>query len=230
MVKYLSNWAASFKLWRPYLKPFLLFQLAMGVVGLVGLGIGAWGIWQISNTPDQVVYHAGPDQTLVTTLPDELAQLEASNDQAASPKPVTVYVSGAVKNPGIYQLEETARVGDALGVAGGPQERADDYFLHKSLNLAAGVSDGQHIYIPSIDEQVSQETVLSSSSTTTPATSTKTSINTASLDALDALPGIGPARAQQIIDSRPYDRVEELTLHKIIPESVFDQIQTMITI
>lgn len=58
----------------------------------------------------------------------------------------------------------------------------------------------------------------------------KIDINSASLADLDKLPGIGPARAQDITDNRPYQRIEDLLIKKAISRSVYEQIKDKITI
>lgn len=58
----------------------------------------------------------------------------------------------------------------------------------------------------------------------------KININSASLSDLDKLPGIGPARAQDIVDSRPYQRIEDLLIKKAISRSVYEQIKEKIAI
>jgi len=58
----------------------------------------------------------------------------------------------------------------------------------------------------------------------------KININSASLSDLDKLPGIGPARAQDIVDGRPYQRIEDLLIKKAISRSVYEQIKEKVTI
>lgn len=126
---------------------------------------------------------------------------------------ITVHISGEVASPGVYKLPDGACLDDAIKAAGG--FTSDAYT--QELNLAQKLRDGDriHIYRPS---EVPQ----------------KVNINTADAWLLEALPGIGEVRAQKIIESRtteglfthPYDLVER----KLIPQSVFDDIEDLIKI
>lgn len=133
-----------------------------------------------------------------------------------------VYVSGAVFKPGVYSFKEGDRVEDAIKAAGGVLPEAD----LSQVNLARRVKDEQQIHVPRVGE-VAQPSAPGSGQ------SRLININTASKELLDTLWGIGPARAQSIMDSRnekgPFKRTEELVERKLIPRSTFDRIKDLIT-
>jgi competence protein ComEA len=114
---------------------------------------------------------------------------------------VIIHVAGAVLKPGLIVLTLGDRVVDAILRAGGLSSAADQC----AVNLARVVTDGEQIIVPST--QGGQSSCSSISSTTGgssfhSSTATKTSLSRATLDQLDALPGVGPALAQRIIDWR----------------------------
>lgn len=140
----------------------------------------------------------------------------------APPQPaeIVIHVAGAVKKPGVYHLQPGARVEDALKAAGGPQEKAD----LDAINLAAHAEDGAQLRIPVRGQSPLPDTVPASpagaSSVRRPAARGADSghagaaakftrpgmdsvdINAASADALERLPGVGPAIAARIVDHR----------------------------
>jgi len=128
---------------------------------------------------------------------------------------VRVYVIGAVRRPGVYALGEGARWIDALEAAGGPTEDAD----LEAVNLARRARDEDFIVIPRRGAQ-GREALIN--------------INTASAKELEALPGIGPVRAEAIVRSRqeegPFQSVDELVTRKLIPRSVFEEIKDKVTV
>jgi len=127
-----------------------------------------------------------------------------------------VFISGAVQTPGVYQLPAGARVVDVLQRAGGFTIEANV----NAINQAASVHDGDQVHVPTLVEAPSSPPTGVSPSSTVAAAGDKSSgikvgsgpinINTASLEEIDTLPGIGPTRAQQIIDNRPYASVDDL--------------------
>ncbi len=114
---------------------------------------------------------------------------------------VVVHVSGAVRSPGVYALDATSRVVDAVDAAGGATADAE---LHL-LNLAALVVDGQQIRVP-----IEGETVVSQTATG----GGPIDLNRADAVALQELPGVGPATAEAIVAHRdengPFRSVDDL--------------------
>lgn len=106
---------------------------------------------------------------------------------------ILVHVVGAVRRPGLYRLPERSRIADAVGRAGGATRRAD----LSAVNLAAPVSDGTQVVVP---VRARPETAGSGPSQAAPAGPVH--LNTATLEELDALPGVGPVTAQKILDYR----------------------------
>jgi competence protein ComEA len=108
-----------------------------------------------------------------------------------------VHIVGAVKRPGLYSLQNGARVIDAVLRAGGLSKNADDC----GLNLARLAIDGEQIIVPTRYAGAGACVVEGASSANNGKPGT-VSLSRASLGELDALPGIGPGLAQRIIDWR----------------------------
>ncbi|MBI2708673.1 MAG: helix-hairpin-helix domain-containing protein [Actinobacteria bacterium] len=139
--------------------------------------------------------------------------------------PVVVYAAGRVVRPGVYRLPGGSRVTDALAAAGGSAPGAD---LNR-LNLAAPLQDGERVYVPAVGEAVppvvageappppsASPSLTTSGAGAAPgaAPGAPVNLNTATAAELDALPGVGPATAQAIIDRRttggPFRSVDDL--------------------
>jgi competence protein ComEA len=115
---------------------------------------------------------------------------------------LVVHVAGAVRRPGLYRLRAGSRVADAVARAGGPARTAQ----LELVNLAARIADGEQIVVPRRGAAVA---VAAGGSAAGPV-----HLNTATLEQLDALPGVGPVTAQKILDYRQahgaFSSVDEL--------------------
>ena len=199
--------------WREFVQKFWLPM----VVAVVGLGILIYGLWGV----------AGGEGSKVEIISGAQSS-EHSLSQGSELGDIVVDVAGAVVNPGVYKLQSGSRVGDALVMAGGLAEGADRDWVSQTLNLAEVVKDGGKIYIPA--RQQIGESASQPDSQLVSQKSGKININTASQAELDALVGIGAARAVAIIASRPYANTEELVSKAKIPQSVYDKIRDSISI
>jgi competence protein ComEA len=120
----------------------------------------------------------------------------ASGELRAEPAPrLIVHVVGAVRRPGLYRLENGARIADALRRAGGATRRADLTLV----NLAAPVSDGTQVVVP---RRVSAAEAAAGEAEGEGPAGGPVHLNTATVDQLDELPGVGPVTAQKIVDWR----------------------------
>lgn len=144
-----------------------------------------------------------------------------------TPRPLQVYVSGAVTHPEVYELPTESIIKDAIEAAGGATSEAD---LDR-INLALSVANGQHIYVPRQGEESLPISPPTEPSGTTGGTAGgKININTASQSEIETLPGIGPSKAQGIIENRPYDSIEEIQKVPGIGEVIFQKIRDLITV
>lgn len=145
---------------------------------------------------------------------------------------ITVDVSGAVTNPGVYQLPFGSRVEDAIEAAGGLLPEA----YPESLNLAAALLDGTKVLVPF--QQPTSPPVepgeVQPGKTPTPEVTYPININSAPLETLMALPGIGEVKAQAIIDYRnqhgPFTSPEQIMKVSGIGPGTYESIQDLITI
>ena len=151
---------------------------------------------------------------------------KASDDHEKNPWMV-IDVKGAVKKPGIYQMENESRVHDAILKAGGARSDAD----LGQVNLAERLSDGKVVYIPKQGEQARQSAWMKSSPD---GKSDKININTATAKELEQLNGVGAKKAQSIVTYReengPFERIEDLSNVPGIGEKTLEQFREQITL
>lgn len=110
---------------------------------------------------------------------------------------LVVHVVGAVRKPGLYRLPEGSRIDDAIRRAGGPRPKAELALV----NLASPVADGQQVVVPARGGAPGAGAV-SAAPGAGPLPGEKVHLNSATLEQLDTLPGIGPITAQKILDYR----------------------------
>ena len=117
----------------------------------------------------------------------------ARSAHASGASELVVDVAGAVRQPGLHELAPGTRIADAVATAGGATANADI----NAVNLAAPIADGEQIVVPARGSGAA-----GASSGAAPSPTAPLDLNSASLEQLDALPGIGPATAQKILDYR----------------------------
>jgi competence protein ComEA len=115
--------------------------------------------------------------------------------EPAPARKLVVHVVGQVFKPGLYSLPDGSRVDDAISRAGGPKPRA----ALEAVNLAAPVADGQQIVVPSRREAAQ---ALAGGPVAGATPGARVHLNSATLEQLDELPGVGPVTAQKILDYR----------------------------
>ncbi len=156
-------------------------------------------------------------------------------EQEEHAEKIKVHIAGYVVNEGIIELEEGARIQDAIEAAGGLTEDADI----EKVNLAYKIEDGQKIYIPNKQESQEEDIIIVKNENgegiiSGEEQSEKVNINTANQTELETLPGIGPSTALKIIEYRElngkFKDTEELKNIPGIGEAKFKNIENEITI
>ena len=209
----LSGRANFDELLQKYRQPLLI--LLVGLI-LTGLGI--------------IYFKKGPDNQ---TTKVEVLQGTTEGQGILG---ITAEIAGEVIKPGVYKLPQDSRVDDLLIASGGFSISADRVWTDKYLNRAAKLTDGQKVFIPSVNQQQSVLSAKSGggdqsvSSTFSSDSNELVNINTSSLGELDSLPGIGQVYGQNIIEHRPYSTLEELVSKGVIKQSLYDKIKNSITL
>ncbi|MGD2177007.1 MAG: ComEA family DNA-binding protein [Anaerolineae bacterium] len=148
----------------------------------------------------------------------------------ATPAPIRVYVSGAVRSPAVYELPRGSIIQDAVKAAGGPASEAD----LDSINLALELQDQQHVRVPREGGANPQPVISGGASRSGETLGHLVDINAATADELQTLPGVGEVTAQRIIEYReangPFDTVEDIQNVSGIGPKTFDGFEEMITV
>jgi len=168
------------------------------------------------------------------TVPEMESATDDSDQEVEADVAVFVYVCGAVKDAGVYELVQGARVHEALKLAGGMTvEAATDY-----LNQARVIVDGERIYVPTVEEIMNGIVREMEEGVTNPSavndSSDKININTASQEELMRLSGIGEVKAKSIISYRDknggFGQITDLMRVEGIKEGTFRKIEDDITV
>ena len=169
---------------------------------------------------------------------NSVSEEEKTDDQPAEIKQQTrqtemiaVHICGAIKEPGVYELEEGARLYDLIALSGGLNEdAAGDY-----INQAQKLTDGKRYYIPTVKELEDlsvAERIEGAENDDGDSKDKQVNINTADAAELLTLPGIGEAKAGSIIEYRnangKFKTIEDLMNIPGIKEGLFNRIASRI--
>ena len=167
---------------------------------------------------------------------------QAVNTASEKEAKITVYVSGAVANPGLHEIAPGSRAVEAIAAAGGMTEEANK----DKVNLAKICKDGMQVNVPRLNAKERRRLAAAN----TPASSAKTAeqnsasynaaqesetaltgkvhLNTATAEELETLPGVGAVTAQRIVEYRSahgFARIEDLMNVKGIGQAKFKKMQ-----
>lgn len=204
-----------------------------GDITLQGFKSGKTASVTETTAPDDLYQETGIQVTVQDTAPAIVETVRL----------ISVYICGEVRNPGIYKAPQGVMLNDIIEDAGGLTENASV----NNINLVYQITGNMSIYIPSEDEIkngftggdiIRQDGVYvwgnSSGDSSDPGGSTlMVNINTAALDELKSLPGIGEVTAQAIIDYRnttPFSAIEDIKNVTGIGDSKFNRIKDYICV
>ena len=205
-------------------------QKRIFIIGIIiAVGIIAFYVYSKDNNYEEI------------STEEIMVKNETQTEETTDTEKIMVHIMGAVKNEGILELNEGARVSDAINSAGGLAEDAD----MSKINLAYVLEDGVKIRIPSINDEPTEEYITtdgveiveSSSQTTQNGGNSKSgliNINTANETELDSLPGIGPSIAAKIINYREengdFASIEDIKNVNGIGDSKFEELKDLICV
>jgi competence protein ComEA len=210
---------------------------ALALVAAAAAVVAAVGVWferpRAEPVPDlPAVTVAAPAADTVAPAPTAAAPTASA--PAAPVAPLVVSVSGKVRRPGLVEVPEGARVADVLEAAGGALPGTD----LSALNLARRVADGEQVAVgvpAAPDAAPGPAPGGPQAPGGAPGAPTgKVDLNAATVEQLDALPGVGPVMAQRILEWRTrhgrFTRVEQLREIEGIGERRFAQLRELVTV
>lgn len=217
------------------------------VICIIAIIFGVWSQWSGKSKMVVVSMNDAPTPTAVATITPEATDAPVvtatpvvydSKEKAL----ITVHVCGCVVNPGVYELNDSSRITDAVSMAGGFSEEADRDFL----NLADFISDGSKIYVPSTEEtkdtgnSVGISLPAKENAGTPQGISLSESndglvnINTATKEELMTLNGVGESKALLIIEYREnnggFNAITDIMNIRGIKEGLFNKIKDKIKV
>ncbi len=191
-----------------------------------------------NNKKEEIIYTNDDEKNVISNKEEYIEENESELNEIEEIKKtkLIIHIAGAVINQGIVEVEEGSRISDVIEKAGGLKENANLI----NINLAMKVEDGMKIYISSNDEINSQEVKVNLGLQSENFEdyeinkNEKININTASVNELDELPGIGEATATKIIKYREengeFKSIEDIKNVSGIGDSKYDEIKDKIEI
>lgn len=190
---------------------------------LIETGVMLWTGRAEKALNDDIIIDAKSMKPLDEAVSNEKDNAENADIQKEQPQTIKVHVAGSVNKPGVYELSDGDRVEAAIQSAGGASNDAD----MSAINLAQRLKDEDMIYVPKIGEAASPVVPQNAQQK-----DGKIDINSASIEELDKLPGIGPAKAQKIIDYReqngPFKAIDDIQQVSGIGPATFENIKDLI--
>ena len=175
------------------------------------------------NTDEELSWKLDLEEAQSQQMPSEVPETVVSQET----QKIYVYVCGAVTQPGVYEMKEGSRVYEAVAMAGGITQEADD----TCINMARIVTDGEQITILTQEEVLQMHTI---SGTGQGSIGRMVNINTASVTELTQLSGIGEARALAIIAYREekgaFQSIEQIKNVSGIKDALYEKIKDYITV
>jgi len=203
----------------------VLCVIIIGVIYIISRS-GGGGLVDVSDT-----FHA-PLYEPQTEVPPDPTPPPIVDDE---PIEIFVHIVGEVINPGVFTLEDGARVAHVLEMAGGATEYAD----LARINLAAFLRDAMQIIVPAIGDDVADvfvfdEDAAAASVQSVPEHGSVVNINTATSLQLQTLPGVGPVLSGNIIEHREthgaFSSVDELINVSRIGPATLDRLRNLVTV
>lgn len=189
--------------------------VAFVIFGLTGEKDSAITVRSDTGSRKEKNIETGSDESRATNDASQIDAGRPDSVQNTSETKITVDISGQVAIPGVYTLEAGARLADLCEAAGGLTSSAD----LDAINRAGILTDGQKVYIPEQGENLS---TLPSDAGVAPGL---VNINTANIDELQRIPGVGPVTASRIIEYRDeyggFGKIEDIKNVSGIGEKTF---------
>ena len=217
-------------------KHIMIVTVLFLVMGIAGCGTDKKVYYEQTDEATEVSLQED-DEAVMSLQADHVTEVSLQADQMTDSsqnqeEAYYVYVCGAVQVPGVYMLHAGDRIYEAITMAGGLSEDASTI----SVNQAEMVSDGQMIFVPTVEEAnagitMPQVSVVQDSAKENgdAAGDGKVDLNTASLEELMTLPGIGETRANDILTYRmehgAFAAVEEIMNVNGIKEGLYNRIK-----
>ena len=205
---FFDEWKEKWESWSLAVKGAVIGGILLILVGLGGL---------FSKKEESIE----ETEIVVTTVLAEKTEVSTTQETV-----IFVDIKGAVKNPGVYQMKVGDRVKDALDAAGGLKEEADS----QKVNLAKRLEDQMVIVVPKVGEEA--EEIPAGATSKEEAKEGKVNINTATVEELKTLKGVGEKKAEAIIEYRKkngsFQTKEDLMKVRGIGKKLFESFQERI--